>query len=375
MNFLIITHVPHIYQNQKWFGYAPYVREMNVWLKYVDEVTIVSPLQWAKPSAIDMTYQHKQIIHKAIPEIAFINLSRALKSLISLPLILFTLYKACQQADHIHLRCPGNIGLLGCLVQLFFPKKIKTAKYAGNWDPKSKQPLSYRLQKWLLTNTFLTKNMTALVYGDWPNQTKNIKSFFTATFTEAEKEPLKVRDYRSALEFMFVGSLVEGKRPLFAIQLVEQLLKQGEQVRLHLFGDGVLRPKLESYIKSHQLEAYIILHGNQPKDVIKTYYETSYFLILASKSEGWPKVVAEAMFFGVIPLSTRVSCVPTMLGHGQRGILVEADLDQAVKVFNSYAEANFKSMSIKALEWSQAYTLDRFEKEIRDLILFEENRE
>lgn len=375
MNFLIITHVPHIYHNKEWYGYAPYVREMNIWLKYVDEVTIVSPKHQAKPSAIDMAYQHEQINHKAIPEIAFINFSRALKSLVFLPLILFTLYKACQQADHIHLRCPGNIGLLGCLVQLFFPKKIKTAKYAGNWDPKSKQPLSYRLQKWLLSNTFLTKNMTALVYGDWLNQTKNIKSFFTATFTEGEKKPLRLRDYRSTLEFMFVGSLVDGKRPLFAIQLIEQLLKQGKQVRLHLFGDGVLRPKLESYIKSHQLDSYIFLHGNQPKDVIKTYYETSHFLILASKSEGWPKVVTEAMFFGVIPLATKVSCIPTMLGQGERGILVEADLDQAVKVFNSYAEANFKSMSIKALEWSQAYTLDRFEKEIRDLILFEENRE
>jgi len=374
MNFLIITHVPHIYQNQQWYGYAPYVREMNIWLKYVDEVTIVSPVHQAKPSAIDMAYQHEQITHKAIPEIAFINLSRALKSLLSLPLILLTLYKACQQADHIHLRCPGNIGLLGCLVQLFFPKKIKTAKYAGNWDPNSKQPLSYRLQKWLLTNTFLTKNMTALVYGDWPNQTKNIKSFFTATFTEAEKEPLDERDYNGALEFMFVGSLVDGKRPLFAIQLIEQLLKQGKQARLHVFGDGVLRLELENYIKTHQLESHIILHGNQPKDVIKNYCRTSHFLILASKSEGWPKVVAEAMFFGVIPLSTQVSCIPTMLGHGERGILIDADVNQAIKTFNSYTKSDLKTMSIKALDWSQEYTLNRFESEVRDLILFGGNR-
>lgn len=374
MNFLILTHVPHIYQNQQWFGYAPYVREMNIWLKYVDEVTIVSPVHQAKPSAIDMAYQHEQITHKAIPEIAFINLSRALKSLMSLPLILFTLYKACQQADHIHLRCPGNIGLLGCFVQIFFPKKIKTAKYAGNWDPKSKQPLSYRLQKWLLSKTSLTKNMTALVYGDWSNQTKNIKSFFTATFTEAEKEPLQVRDYSGSLEFMFVGSLAEGKRPLFAIQLIEQLLKQGKQARLHVFGDGVLRSELEDYIKTHQLESHIILHGNQPKDVVKNYYRTSHFLILASKSEGWPKVVAEAMFFGVIPLSTQVSCVPIMLGHGERGILIDADVNQAIKTFTSYTESDLKTMSIKALDWSQEYTLNRFEREVRDLILFGEKR-
>ncbi|MBB3123522.1 glycosyltransferase involved in cell wall biosynthesis [Mesoflavibacter sabulilitoris] len=373
--FLIISHVSHKYQNKSWYGYAPYVREMNIWLKYVNELTIVAPISQDLPTAIDLAYQHDSIVVKPIPKIAFVNLKRVLTSLFAMPVIIFKLFLACKRADHIHLRCPGNIGLLGCLVQLFFPKKIKTAKYAGNWDPNSKQPLSYRLQKWLLSNTSLTRNMTALVYGDWPNQTKNIKSFFTATFTEAEKEPLKVRDYSGTLEFIFVGSLVEGKRPLFAIQLIEQLLDNGQEVRLHIFGDGVLRSELEHYIKTHQLESHIVLHGNQPKDVIKTYYETSHFLILASKSEGWPKVVAEAMFFGVIPLSTRVSCVPTMLGHGQRGILIEADLDQAVKVFNSYTEANFKSMSIQALEWSQAYTLDRFDREIRDLILFEENRE
>lgn len=366
MKFLVVTNAPTLYQNKTYCAYAPYVREMDIWSDNVDEFKILSPNSYSGKLLTAPFKNQPELV--AVPSLQLTSIIHIILSVIKLPIIIITLFKAMIWADHIHLRCPGNIGLLGCVVQIFFPKKIKTAKYAGNWDPKSKQPLSYRLQKWLLSNTLLTKNMTALVYGDWPNQTKNIKSFFTATFTEAEKEPLKVRDYRSALEFMFVGSLVEGKRPLFAIQLIEQLLKQGQQVRLHLFGDGVLRPKLESYIKSHQLEAYIILHGNQPKDVIKTYYKTSHFLILASKSEGWPKVVAEAMFFGVIPLSTRVSCVPTMLGHGERGILVEADLGQAVKVFNSYTEANFKSMSTKALEWSQAYTLDRFEKEIRDLI-------
>jgi len=73
------------------------------------------------------------------------------------------------QADYIHLRCPGNMGL-EALVQMLFPNKPKTAKYAGNWNPKSKQPWSYRLQKWILSYTFLTQNMQVLVYGEWSNQ-------------------------------------------------------------------------------------------------------------------------------------------------------------------------------------------------------------
>src|SRR5690606_25435867 len=130
-------------------------------------------------------------------------------SLFKLPVILFKIFKACQKTDHIHLRCPGNIGLLGCLVQIFFPKTPKTAKYAGNWDPKAKQPLSYKLQKWLLNNTFLTRNMQVLVYGNWENQTKNIKPFFTATYTDSEIEKPLERDYSGHLQCVFVGSLVE----------------------------------------------------------------------------------------------------------------------------------------------------------------------
>ena len=113
-------------------------------------------------------------------------------------------------ADHIHLRCPGNVGLLGSLVQVFFPSKPKTAKYAGNWDPKAKQPLSYKIQKWLLSNTLLTKNMTVLVYGEWPNQTKNIKSFFTATYREADKKEIQIRKLEADIQFVFVGTLSVG---------------------------------------------------------------------------------------------------------------------------------------------------------------------
>lgn len=372
MKFLVVTNAPTLYQNGAYCAYAPYVREIDIWSDYVEEFKILSPNNY-NGSLLTQSFKNQPEL-LVVSSLQFTSLKTVILSAIKLPIIIIKLFKTMYWADHIHLRCPGNIGLLGCFVQIFFPKKIKTAKYAGNWDPKSKQPLSYRLQKWLLSNASLTKNMTALVYGDWPNQTKNIKSFFTATFTEAEKEPLDERDYNGALEFMFVGSLVDGKRPLFAIQLIEQLLKQGKQARLHVFGDGVLRLELENYIKTHQLESHIILHGNQPKDVIKNYYRTSHFLILASKSEGWPKVVAEAMFFGVIPLSTRVSCVPTMLGHGERGILIDADINQAIKTFNSYTESDLKTMSIKALDWSQEYTLNRFESEVRDLILFEENR-
>lgn len=373
MKFLVVTNAPTLYQNKTYCAYAPYVREMDIWSDYVDEFKILSPNSYSGKLLIAPFKNQPELV--AVPSLQLTSIKHIILSVIKLPIIIIALFKAMIWADHIHLRCPGNIGLLGCVVQIFFPKKIKTAKYAGNWDPNAKQPLSYRIQKWMLSNTFLTKNISVLVYGNWPNQSKNIKPFFTATFNDAEKEQVKTRDYSKPLQFMFVGSLVEGKRPMFAIQFVQQLVKSGTKATLDVFGDGILKAQLQDYIHKHNLDHVVKLHGNQSKDTVKAYYKTSHFLILASKSEGWPKVLAEAMFFGAIPIATNVSCVADMLGEGQRGLLITPDINNALKTFKSYTEDQFKSLSINALHWSQTYTLDRFENEVKDLILFKENRE
>jgi len=370
MKFLIITNVQHKLTENGLFAYAPYVREMNIWLKHVDEVVIVAPKTSELKNTIDLEYKHKNINFKEIPSIEFTNTKHALSSIFKIPIIISVIFKACKKADHIHLRCPGNIGMLGCLVQVFFSKKIKTAKYAGNWDPEAIQPLSYNFQKWLLSNTFLTKNMTTLVYGDWQNQTKNIKSFFTATYKKNERQVSKKRFYSGALKFVFVGGLVEGKRPLFAIQIVEALIKLKYDATLELYGEGSLKMNLHDYIFNNNLKSKVKLLGNQNKDIIKNTLKESHFLILPSKSEGWPKAIAEAMFFGVIPIATSISCVPFMLDYGNRGVLIEPELEIAIIIIKRNLDniERLNTMSEKAIKWSQKYTLDAFESQIIKLL-------
>lgn len=370
MNFLIISHAIHKTKNQQVFSYAPYVREMNVWLKYVDNTTVIAPKTDGIINAIEMPYEHKNLKLESVPGIQFTSVKHIFLSLLNLPLLFFKLFRACQKADHIHLRCPGNMGLLGCVVQIFFPKKAKTAKYAGNWDPEATQPLSYRFQKWLLANTFLTRNMQVLVYGDWENQSKNIKPFFTATYKASEIETISTRDYSKKLKFVFIGSLVIGKRPLLAIQIIETLKQKGYNVSLDLFGDGNLKDKLSQYVSANKLYNIVTIHGNQSKDVVKAALKTAHFSILPSKSEGWPKAIAEAMFFGCVPVVTKISCVPFMLDYGKRGILITAELEAAIQEIEIVLEdeARLKVMSENALKWSQDYTLDKFEKEIAKLL-------
>lgn len=370
MTFCIITHVPHGYQNEKYFAYSPYVRELNIWSKYADKIILVAPLKLQEQSAIEISYSYKNIDFREVGMFNFLNIKSSFLSLFKLPKIIFEIYKAMKSANHIHLRCPGNIGLLGCFVQIFFPSKTKTAKYAGNWDVNVKQPLSYRLQKWILSNTFLTKNMQVLVYGEWENSTKNIKPFFTASYFEKDKVEVLPKNLNGKISFVFVGTLSNGKQPLYVIQLVEILYKKGYNVQLTLYGEGSEKGMLERYILENKLENIIYLKGNQNHETIKKAYIENHFVVLPSLSEGWPKVVAEGMFWGCLPIASKVSCVPNMLENGKRGLLLDLKLNQDVQSIESILKNNnlYQDKVIKSVQWSRQFTMDVFEEEIKLLL-------
>ncbi|GGG27862.1 glycosyl transferase [Dokdonia pacifica] len=369
MNFLIITHVKHKLKDDHYYGYGPYVKEMNIWNAHVDHVEVVGHKIDEEITRIDLPYTSK-VRFTEIPQISLTSLKAIFTSFFYTPIVFFKIIGAIRRADHIHLRCPGNIGLLGCIAQIFFPKKKKTAKYAGNWDPKAKQPRSYRLQKWILQNTFLTKNISVLAYGDWPDQSKNIVSFFTATYRKEQIPEIKKSTYSMPFHIMFVGSLVPGKRPMYALEFVKTCFDQGIDVKIDFYGEGNQRPLLEKYIQDHQLQEVAVLHGNQTTETVQEAYKKSHFLLLPSKSEGWPKVVAEAMFWGVIPIVTPISCVSWMLGEGSRGILMNLNLESDVTAFAKAIKTPeiLQKMTVEGQEWSHQYTLDTFESSIKELL-------
>lgn len=374
MKLLVISAAPLIPAANGWKAYGPYVKEMELWAKYTDEIQFCCPVWESDRGLLVAALPFETQPPVVLREFDVQSPVKAFKSVFSVLINLFIIAKAIRKADHIHLRCPGNIGLLGCIVQIFFPRKTKTAKYAGNWDPNAQQPLSYRLQKWILSAPFLTRNMQVLVYGAWKGSSKNIKPFFTASYKETDKEEVSLRkilrQQENPIRFLFVGTLSEGKRPLYAIRLIEALRNKGYYVFLDFFGEGSERNQLETYICSNHLEDCITLKGNQTSETIKKAYQNSHFLVLPSKSEGWPKVVAEAMFWGCVPLVSRISCIPDMLDNGQRGIILEMNIEEDVAVLEKCISnpTAYEMKAEKALHWSRKYTLDYFEAEIEKLL-------
>jgi len=369
MNMVVVSSAPLIRKDGKYFAYGPYVAEMALWAKHA-QIDFVCPV-WDGPRGTlcaELPFPVRKVY--ATADFNLKSFKAILFAVLVSPYNFFQLFQGMMTASHIHLRCPGNLPLMGCMVQVFFPFRCKTAKYAGNWDPKASQPASYRFQKWLLSNTLLTRRMQVMAYGKWPGSSRNIKSFFTATYTEADKIPVSARGFGNGIRIVFVGTLSEGKRPMYAVQLAETLHAHGRNVTLDLYGHGAQRDLLERYISDRGLSDIIRLLGNQSPGAVAQAYRESHFVILPSRSEGWPKAIAEGMFWGCLPLATPVSCVRYMLGEGDRGILLgldlQADADRIANLIDS--PAIYRAKVDEAVAWSRQFTVDLFALEIQKLL-------
>ncbi|WP_286935351.1 MULTISPECIES: glycosyltransferase [unclassified Algoriphagus] len=372
-NFLIITHVAHVRFQGKYWGYGPYVREMNLWARNVASVTLLAPLSSKKaPDPIDLPYECSTLRFVQVESFELTSLRSSLKALFFLPSIFFKTWKEIKKSDHVHLRCPGNMGLIGAITQVLFPSKHKTAKYAANWDPSSQQPFTYRLQKKILASQALSKNMRVLTYGNWDSSNQNLVPFFTASYSEKDTKAVKPRQLSldQKIRLIYVGGLQKAKNPLLSIRVCQKLLENHVEAELNLYGQGPEMEKLLDFVEKNNLSNNVILHGNVNSEELIKAYQNSHFLIFVSESEGWPKVVAESMFWACLPITSPVSCVPQMLGDESRGDLVSNSEDMIFDIICRYVEEpeKYYQKAQSARDWSQKYTLERFEHEIQNLL-------
>ena len=158
---------------------------------------------------------------------------------------------------------------------------------------------------------------------------------------------------------------------MFCLQVASLLEKEGIDFKVVMVGEGRERKVLEKYIVKNNISQRVEFKGNVPQKEVMNELIQAHFLLFASKSEGWPKAVAEAMWWGCIPITTLVSCVPFMLGNGIRGELIEiVDDKKVVTIIQKYLTDpdRFIKKSKSAMDWSRQYNMERFETEIKELL-------
>jgi glycosyltransferase involved in cell wall biosynthesis len=128
---------------------------------------------------------------------------------------------------------------------------------------------------------------------------------------------------------LYVGRLIEGKGLEELLEAVRRLVNEGRDVTLDLVGEGRERAALEARSGAMGLVERARFRGHAVMGpALNAFYNAADVFVLASVSEGSPKVVLEAMAHSVPVVATDVGNVGEMLDGGRRGVLL-ADNDPA----------------------------------------------
>jgi glycosyltransferase involved in cell wall biosynthesis len=370
-NLLIVSSAIHYRHGGRLFAYGAYAREIDIWADLFPRVQIAAPCRAEAPPGDCLPFTRTNI--EVVPQLETggDNLRAKAVQVLLLPLLVFGLCRAMRRADAIHVRCPGNLGLLGVFLAPLFTRRL-VAKYAGQWSGYAGEPWTCRLQRALLRSAWWRAPVT--VYGRWANQPPHVVPFFTSILTDEQVTRARRAAQRKSfdhapLRVLYVGRLYEGKNVDVLLNALGELKQQGVELSCDIVGEGHLRASLERQVALLGLQAQVEFAGGVDFERVLEFYERADVLVLASENEGWPKAIAEGMAFGLVCVGSNTGFVPEMLNDG-RGVVVPpgdaAAIAGALRRI-AVAPAECARMSARAAVWAQQYSLEGLRAALREL--------
>jgi teichuronic acid biosynthesis glycosyltransferase TuaC len=123
-----------------------------------------------------------------------------------------------------------------------------------------------------------------------------------------------------------VGNLVELKGHHIAIKALSSL----PNATLKIAGDGPERQNLSELATRLGLLDRVNFLGRIPHDELSAIYGDADALVLASRNEGWPNVLLEAMACGTPAIANNVGGVPEIVATPESGVLMEERTPEAL---------------------------------------------
>ena len=369
---LVVSSTPHYSHNGTYLAYTPYVREIDQWAELFDEVRIACPLRGSPPGPDNTPFTAGNVVVVPLPETGGTTVGAKLRQAALVPLLCVRLVVAMRRADIVHPRCPGNVGLLAVLLRPLARRPTVT-KYAGQWGSYAVEPWSYRLQRWLLRRPSWRDPVT--VYGRAATDPPHVVSFFSSAIASHDlaraADVARARRWTHKAQVLFVGRLSAMKNVDTVIRAVADLGRQEIDVSLTVLGDGPEHDVLEALVDELNASDLIDLRGAVPFEEVMAAYEDHDVLVLVSETEGFPKVIAESMAFGLVVVGSDIGYVREMLANG-RGLLVPpGDVAGVVSAFRGIIVDPdcSREISQRAASWATDYSVEALQARLRELIV------
>lgn len=211
--------------------------------------------------------------------------------------------------------------------------------------------------------------------GFGPNQSEHLLTFENPCLTEEERAEGQLsvanKNFGGKLNFVFIGRLEDAK----GVHRILQVFSNLENPRIgqvHLIGDGPKRAEYEEFARNN-CKQDVVFHGFLKKDEINKVLSPSHVFLLPSDSEGFPKVVAEAANFGLIPIVSDMSCIGQYVIEGETGYLIppkDTDaLEKAVCKILDLSEEKLSYISKNCFDMASSFTFGHYNDRIKKSLL------
>jgi glycosyltransferase involved in cell wall biosynthesis len=284
------------------------------------------------------------------------------------------LIREFYRADAIHSPIPGDVGTIGMLLAFLFRKPL-FVRHCGNWFVQ--RTTAEYFWKWFMEKfAGGRKVMLATGGGFEPPSSRNraIRWIFATTLTEHELEIYQTGRgelAKQSVRLIIACRQEREKGTGIVIESLPLIIKDFPGATLDVVGDG--RDLVEFKQKAEELGLgdRINFHGKVDHTrLMNLLRRADLFCYPTRASEGFPKVVHEALACGLPVVTTRVSVLPQVIGNGC-GVLIEkaAPAEVAEAVHYCLEDANrYRAMSDEALETAQQYSLEQWRDTIGDML-------
>jgi len=123
---------------------------------------------------------------------------------------------------------------------------------------------------------------------------------------------------------LFVGRLVPLKNLLFLIRTFAEVVRERNNVKLLIVGEGPLERQTRAWVRKLKVEEHVILMGKVPNEQLPQYYSAANIFVISSYYETFSIVISEAMSCELPVVATRVGGIPMQIKEGKNGFLVES---------------------------------------------------
>jgi len=376
MRLLIISHTAHYYQNGSYRGWGPTVLEIDHLAKLFDEIVHIAPVYQSPAPASSLPYTAGNISLRLVHPAGGDSVLDKASVLACYPDYTRQIKNQLKKTDAVHVRCPANISLLALfMLSLSKYPDYRWVKYAGNWRPETKEPLSYSLQRYCLEKNLHHGSVS--VNGHWEPQPAHVFPFPNPCLTEVDinrgQTAAAQKKLKEPVNLLFVGRLEVAKGALRVIEIASQLKQMGVNFRADMVGDSPQRQRAENlrYIKKLDNEVYF--HGWLPKPALADFYAKAHiFLLPSTASEGWPKVLSEAMAYGAVPLAGSVSTIPQILSRTGAGLAISAsDITGYRNAILQYLNSptSWEQASAAGVKAASSYTYEHYLGLVQDMFM------